>query len=86
MLPIDFKEANFTFAKPEGWTDEQCSDLRVWKGNDTEGMPLIISAWKPSKEDLEALNNGQPLFLSVYGSGMPPVSIFTENPFVTVEG
>jgi len=56
MIPIDFKEANFTFTKPANMTDEQCSDLRVWKGDaphDDKGntFPAIISCWQLSKED-----------------------------------
>lgn len=82
MLPHSFPEQNFTFTKPKGWTNEQCSDLNVWRGNDTEGNPQIISYWKPSKEDLDALNNGGGIYLNICGSGMPPVSLQTENPFV----
>ena len=32
MLPIEFPEKNFTFGKPKGMTDQQCSSLDVWKG------------------------------------------------------
>lgn len=51
MLPVDFPEKNFVYTKPEGWTDEQCSDLAVWKGNvaiDEAGntAPAIISCWQ----------------------------------------
>lgn len=83
MLPVSFPEQNFTFTKPEGWTDEQCSDLNVWKGHDTNQQPRIISAWKPSKEDLDALNNGGVIYLDIVSSGQPPVSLYTENPFIT---
>jgi len=81
MLPIDFKEANFTFTKPAGWTDEQCSDLRVWRGAYSDGTPGIISKWQPSKEDIEAINRGEGIYLSITGTGMPPISLFTEYPF-----
>ena len=82
MLPVDFKEANFTFNKPSDMTDEQCSSLRVFKGQYSDGMPCIISKWQPNKEDIEAINNGEGIYLSITGHGMPPVSIFTENPFM----
>lgn len=87
MLSIDFKEANFTFTKPQGWTDEQCSDLRVWKGNvpiDDSGAtaPTIISCWRLSKEDLEEIQlNGGTVWLYITGTRMPPVSLATEHPF-----
>ncbi len=83
MLPTDFPEANFTFTKPESMTDEECSDLRVFKGSYHDGTPVIISKWQPSKEDIEAINRGEGIFLLITGLGMPPVSIFTENPFVS---
>lgn len=90
MLPVDFEERNFVYGKPAGMTDEQCCDLPVWKGSapvDEQGTlyPVIISCWKLSKEDLEEVQRTGCLWLSITGNGMPPVSIFTENPFVQTE-
>ena len=87
MLPIDFPERNFVYTKPEGWTEEQCSDLPVWKGPvqlDDQGntAPAVISCWKLSKEDMEIIQKTGCIWLSVTGNGQPPVSLFTENPFV----
>ena len=84
MLPVDFKEANFTFGKPVDMTDEQCSSLRVWKGNSTDGTPCIISKWQPNKEDIEAIAKGEAIYLTITGHGMPPVSLQTEHPFVPI--
>jgi hypothetical protein len=86
MLPTTFKESNFVFTKPKDMTDEQCFDLPVWKGNapcDEAGnqLPVIISCWKLSKEDLEEIQNTGKIWLSITGNGMPPVSLFTDNPF-----
>lgn len=87
MLPIDFEARNFVFTKPAGWTDEQCMDLPVWKGQipiDDEGNKSnsIISCWKLSKEDLDEILKTGVIWLSINGTGMPPVSLFTENPFI----
>jgi hypothetical protein len=86
MLPVDFPERNFVYQKPKDWTDEQCSDLPVWKGDapiDDEGnkAPVIISCWRLSKEDLEETQRTGLIYLSISGAGMPPVALFTENPF-----
>lgn len=81
MLPVDFLESNFTFGKPVDMTDEQCSSLRVWKGISTDGFHTIVSKWMPSKEDIENINRGEGIYLSITGHGMPPVSLQTENPF-----
>ena len=86
MLPVDFEQRNFVYTKPKDMTDEQCSDLCVYKGLvqiDEEGntAPTIISCWKLSKEDLEEVAKTGTIWLSITGNGMPPVSLFTENPF-----
>lgn len=67
-------------------TDEQCMDLKVWRGeapHDDAGntYPAIISCWKLSKEDLDEINRTGVVWLSITGLGMPPVSVFGENPF-----
>jgi hypothetical protein len=87
MLSINFPEKNLVYQKPEGWTDEQCSDLNVWKGDvaiDDEGnkATTIISCWQPSKEDIEAILAGKPIWLFITSSDQPPVSLSTEYPFV----
>lgn len=87
MLPVTFNEANFTFGKPPSMSDEQCASLHVFRGSapiDEQGtlMPVVISKWQPSREDIDAINNGEPIWLSITGTGMPPVSLFTENPFI----
>lgn len=87
-MPIDFPERNFVYTKPEGWTDEQCSDLPVWKGRapiDDKGnsAATIISCWQPNKEDIEAINAGKPVYMLLTSTVQVPISLQTENPFVT---
>jgi len=74
MRATDFEYANCNMQPPELMDD--CLTLPVF----TDGK-LYLSRWMPNKEDLEALNRGEPLWLFVWGS-QPPVSIETENPFV----
>lgn len=81
MLPVEFEQCNFTFTKPASMTDEECLPLRVFKGNDTLGTPVIISCWQLSKEDLEEIAKTGRIFLTICGNGMPPVSLQTESPF-----
>lgn len=82
MIPADFPERNFVFGKPQDMTDEECTSLPVWKGLDTNGWPTILSKWKLSKEDIETINKTGTIWLSITGNGMPPVSLFTEEPFI----
>ncbi|ACU61346.1 hypothetical protein [Chitinophaga pinensis] len=86
MLPITFPEHNTVYGKPEEMTDDQCMALPAWKGEapiDEEGsrVPVIISCWQLSKEDLDEINKNGCIWLSVSGTQLPPVSVFTENPF-----
>ncbi len=84
MIPAtekEFVESNFTFNKPADMTDEQCSSLRVFKGQDSEGMPVIISKWKLNPEDLKLLNETGEIYLTICGNGMPPVGLSVESPF-----
>lgn len=85
MLAVEFEGSNFIFKKPHNMSDEECRDLSVFKGPIISpiGIPTpgIISCWKFSKEDLERIAETGVVWLHIVGEGMPPVSIFTEDPF-----
>ncbi len=88
MLPTDFPQRNFVYQKPESMTDEQCMSLPVWRGfvpNGNDSFPTILSCWRLSKEDLEEIQKTGCVWLSITGTAMPPVSVFTENPFENVK-
>lgn len=76
MTPVSFPQKNFTFTKPANMTDEECSSLEVYRGDG-----LIISKWIPSEEDLKNLNEGAAMWLTIAGTGMPPVCLQTTIPF-----
>jgi hypothetical protein len=85
MMPIDFPGAK-VIGKPESMTDEQCSsiyamDVNIDYGKDAEGNDvkgrMWVEAWKPSKEDIEAINRGEPIWLQIHSNGLPPVAVFT---------
>ena len=79
MRPIHFPEANTIFNKPTDMTDEQCYSVSALVG-EQDGIPYIRTVWLPNKEDLEdleALNAGRPLVLSICGTSMPPVGLYT---------
>ncbi len=86
MLPTSFPESNFTFNKPADMTDEECMALPVWKGEAKDpdtgtAFPVIFSCWKLSYEDMREIQRTGCIWLSITGQGMPPVALFTENPF-----
>lgn len=67
-------------------TDEQCMDIwalpiDVNYGPGVDGQDIIgrmwVEAWKPSKEDIDAINRGEPIYIQIHSVGLPPVSVFT---------
>lgn len=79
MMPIDFPGTNKEFIKPDSMTDEQCLPLRAYMDKDANGIDFILTAWQPSKEDIEAINRGEPIYVKVTGKGLPPMLLLTVN-------
>jgi hypothetical protein len=77
MLTIDFEGTNILLTRPQDMTDEECLPIRAFKGVDYDGFNFLLTAWKPNKEDIEAINAGRPVMLKVIGLGFPPVSLYT---------
>jgi hypothetical protein len=84
MQPIYFEGAK-EISKPENMTDEQC--MSMWalpidyvftdvNGNQVQSR-YWVEAWKPSKEDIDAINRGEPIYLQIHSIGLPPVAVFT---------
>src|SRR5687767_7633146 len=49
----------------------------VYSGIDQDGFGYFVTAWKPSYEDLQSLNRGEPIFVKTIASGLPPMALFT---------
>lgn len=81
MTPTIIPGANTTYHAPAGWDSEkngECSPLHVAL-NPEQGT--IMSAWKPSPEELAALNNGSAVILVIHGTTQPPVAlVVTQDP------
>lgn len=77
MMPIDFEGSNITLSKPSNMTDEQCLEIKGFKGTDGDNFPFILTMWKPNKEDIAAINAGDPICLKILGHSIPPVCLFT---------
>lgn len=46
-------------------------------GIDQEEFPYYMTARKPNKEDLEALNRGEPIYIKTICKQLPPMAVFT---------
>lgn len=77
MLPIDFEGSNIELVKPHGMTDEECMSVPAFHGFDNGGNHFFLTAWRPSKEDMEAINAGRPIMLKVLATQTPPVALYT---------
>ncbi|WP_153846306.1 hypothetical protein [Sphingobacterium paramultivorum] len=77
MRPIYFAGANTIFNKPESMDDRECLPISAYVGENENGMPHINTVWQPSKEDIEAITSGRPIVLSILGTSLPPLSLWT---------
>lgn len=77
MRAIDFPEANKFYGKPESMTDEECYPISALEFIDEKGFKTIRTVWLPNKDDLEALNAGRPIVLSLCLPVLCPHSLFT---------
>jgi hypothetical protein len=75
MTPTDFEGSNAKFGPPSDLEETQCGTIpafvsKVQRGS-CEGAALVVTAWKPTPDELRQLNDGNPVFLSCLG-GLPP--------------
>lgn len=78
MLPIPFQGSQ-PIAKPPSMTDEECSSLEILQGVTEDLFPYTLSAWQPSKEDIEAIQAGRPIWVRVLSHTVHPLSLFTTD-------
>lgn len=76
-------------------TDEECSGLPILQAFserpedppqfvqagvcDGPPYPFTLSAWMPSKEDLDAMNAGRPIWVRFLSHTVFPMSLFTTD-------
>lgn len=60
-------EGNGLIKVPEG----------LYAGVDVEGFPYYMTAWQPNKEDLDALNRGEKVYIKMIGKQLVPMAVFT---------
>lgn len=84
-FPADFAESNVVLEKPSTMTAEECSALSAFQGLTADGLPVVISCWKLTAEELAEINRTGRVWLLVYGTAMFPSCVAGEKPFVTRE-
>jgi hypothetical protein len=78
VTPVRFAQSNTVFKAPPGM--DNCFDIHAAVVQWGDKSTTVLTAWKPSPEELVKLNLGEPVFLSVCGITMPPVAVLVGNP------
>lgn len=77
MQPINFPGA-IEIKKPDGMTDEQCMSTYALINVDEAGnVQGFTQCWKPSYEDLQALNRGEGVYIFWHAPRLAPVAVWT---------
>lgn len=80
MKPVDIEEETLKIGKPRNWdsqtNSEECGALSVHVCKGAGDLPVMLSKWHPEPEDLEVLNNGGSIYLGVYGTQHPVVTVY----------
>lgn len=66
--------------KPQNWNGElngHCGVLPI-RDETIANLPAMTSAWEPTPRELEILNAGGKVYLTVIGMSHPPVSLWVE--------
>ena len=85
MIATSFPESNKVIDKPSDMTRDECDALSVFIGQDSNGFDVIISCWKPTKEELKEFNKTGRLWVYHYGTILQPHSASCHNPFIERE-
>lgn len=87
MEVATIKGATHNPGAPRNWTEANgpCGSLPIRYQKDAFGNNECISAWKPTPEELQMLNDGGFVILSVSGWQVP-VSLYVESKDVATEG
>lgn len=75
MNPIEPPHANQHFKAPPGMDASQVMTIPAYhaeiKDGNLAGMPVTVTAWQPTPDDVKRINAGKPIYLSFVG-GLPP--------------
>lgn len=89
MFPASFNEANHFLSRPEDMNEDQCDPLVVCLTEQAQGdgslLPVVISCWKPTQEELDEIIRTKRVWLGIIGNTMPPAWLAGCSPFPPIE-
>jgi hypothetical protein len=75
MTPTEFPEVNARFGPPFGYAESQVMPILAYYGmierGSMEGDAIVVTAWKPTRDEIAQIASGKPIFLTFVG-GLPP--------------
>jgi hypothetical protein len=79
MMPVPTKNATHLFGKPKEWDESVRGPVRTLsvRVEDTVRGKEFVSTWKPTLEEIQALQDGGTILLTV-GGVQPPVALHVE--------
>ncbi len=75
MLIARIENATRVVGKSQGYLGLPIRDEVVIDPTTDEKTPVMVTAWEPSIEEIEALRQGAKIHLTLYGYMHPPVRI-----------
>jgi hypothetical protein len=76
MMSVPFPDANVELTAPPGLEDK-ILPIKAYSGPDGSGNHCFVTAWKPNRDDLEAINRGEPIYIKVNSFGFAPMAVYT---------
>lgn len=71
MNPTGFPQANVVATPPSGMDETQVHTIPMFRGEydggNLDGAAICISAWLPTAEEINQINQGEPIFLLFVG-------------------
>ena len=81
MIPAEFPESNGKFRPPKGLDESQCMTISAFVGQvvggSVDGCQVVVTAWRPTEQELADIIAGKPIFFSSIG-GLPPHFLTTD--------
>lgn len=79
--PAAFDESNLVLDRPPGMSADDCEPLNVFSGVQEGGLPVVVSCFKVTAEELAEIQRTGRIWLIVYGRTMQPAAVCGVSPF-----
>lgn len=76
MIPFKFTESNIRYKAPQDLEESQVRTINAYHGviikDSLDGLPIIVTAWKPDERELEVLKSGGCVYMTLVTAALPP--------------